>query len=266
MFFRTKSISRIGSLISATAGIAVITTLLAAAAEPFGKIKPAISPVWTGCKVGGNLGALISADQVDISLGPTAPAADIAASRNSHSLSGTAVMGGLQLGCDWQATGSPFVMGVEGDFNWTGSSQSETVAYPNRVLPGGGNQIPHYETVGNDLKWFSTVRGRAGYAADRWLVYATGGLAFGSIESSFTYGPSGGSVFTPSIGSATWTRAGWTVGGGLEHLFSDRWSAKAEYLYLDFGKRTYHDPNQFDTAESATRSHIVRVGLNYKFR
>ena len=56
------------------------------------------------------------------------------------------------------------------------------------------------------LPWFGTVRGRLGYAYDRFLPYVTGGLAYGNIEANPSFG------FT----SASTTNAGWTIGAGVE--------------------------------------------------
>jgi outer membrane immunogenic protein len=73
--------------------------------------------------------------------------------------------------------------------------------------------------------WLSTVRGRLGYAAGRFMPYVTGGCAFGDIKTSVS-----------DIGSANETKAGWTVGGGIETGLSGPWSAKLEHLYADLGR------------------------------
>jgi outer membrane immunogenic protein len=57
---------------------------------------------------------------------------------------------------------------------------------------------------------------------------------------------------------------------GLEYAFMGNWSAKLEYLYLDFGTYTFASPQPSPTAfnwatDVQPREHIVRVGLNYKF-
>src|ERR1700730_7302953 len=73
--------------------------------------------------------------------------------------------------------------------------------------------------------WLSTVRGRLGYAADRFMPFVTGGAAFGDIRAS-----------TPGFAGGNNTNAGWTVGAGLEFAIAGNWTAKAEYLYVDLGK------------------------------
>jgi opacity protein-like surface antigen len=72
--------------------------------------------------------------------------------------------------------------------------------------------------------WLATARSRAGYAFDRFLVYGTGGAAFGNIQANFSLDP---------VSSAT--EAGWTAGAGVEVAVAPHWSAKAEYLFVDLG-------------------------------
>ena len=65
---------------------------------------------------------------------------------------------------------------------------------------------------------------------DSFLFYATAGLAFGEVE-----GQVGG--LTESK-----TQLGWTAGLGTEVALNQRWSAKAEYLYVDLGDRNSRSP------------------------
>ncbi len=64
---------------------------------------------------------------------------------------------------------------------------------------------------------------------------------------------------------------GWNVGGGWEWTFADRWSARVEYLYLDFGSdsaSTHSIATAHGTLTVSTNDltdNIVRAGLNYKF-
>jgi len=97
--------------------------------------------------------------------------------------------------------------------------------------------------------WLGTVRGRLGYAAGRFMPYVTGGGAFGDIKTSVS-----------GIGSATETKAGWTVGGGVEAALSGPWSAKLEYLYVDLGRG-----GTIAGADAKFQTNIVRAGLNYRF-
>ena len=97
--------------------------------------------------------------------------------------------------------------------------------------------------------WLGTVRGRVGYAFDRFMPYVTGGAAFGDIQNTIT-----------PIGSASENRAGWTVGGGLEANLYGPWSAKVEYLYVDLGRG-----GSVLGSDARFNTNIVRAGLNYRF-
>jgi outer membrane immunogenic protein len=99
-------------------------------------------------------------------------------------------------------------------------------------------------------------------------------LAYGQVSSS-TLGAFSAAGDTYA-GTASSTRAGWTVGGGMEWLFMPNWSLKWEYLYIDLGKLNYADGcisricTQFAPAPAyATsvqfREQVARVGINYHF-
>lgn len=84
------------------------------------------------------------------------------------------------------------------------------------------------------MNWFTTDQACVGYLpADRLLVYATGGLAFGSFRGELSSTP----LFVgPLFGSWSHIGLGWTVGGGVEAAYDQNWFVKLEYLYMDLGK------------------------------
>lgn len=127
------------------------------------------------------------------------------------------------------------VAGIEGDYAFSNFKGSTLV---NCAAPGCFTTI----------RSFGTVRGRLGYAIDRFMPYITGGLAMGDVRGS------AGAV----VGSSF--RTGWTVGGGIEAAVWQNVSVKAEYLYYDLGKYTYGGG-----INTTTKGHIVRAGVNYKF-
>jgi outer membrane immunogenic protein len=130
------------------------------------------------------------------------------------------------------------------------------------------------------LRWFATFRGRAGILADpQTLLYATGDLAVGEFKYSaqttssvqvFTSGLGGTTpngppfVFVGAAVSSSDTRAGWTAGAGVERKFSPNWSGKLEYLYMDFGTKTYF-AGTANQADVSFHDHIFRAGFNYAF-
>jgi len=138
------------------------------------------------------------------------------------------------------------------------------------------------------LRWFGTLRGRAGWLVNNdLLLYATGGLAVGRIGADYALGLSG--VAAPlALASASTTRAGWVVGAGGEYRFAPNWSFKLEYLYMDLGAvgtnfsgsavsppliftvgdfRFVGVTTTTNTAAFNTRftDHILRAGVNYRF-
>lgn len=144
------------------------------------------------------------------------------------------LLGGT-AGLNWQA--GQTVFGIEGDLSWANLDGSGASA--------GG-------PITTELNWLATGRVRAGYAVDNYLFYVTGGAAWGKVAAANT-----------GIGSGSDTRLGWTAGGGVETKLSQNWSAKLEYLYVDLGdKNAYTATGPVNVSLS---SHIVRLGLNYRF-
>lgn len=156
-------------------------------------------------------------------------------------------MGGT-IGYNWQAPGSNFVWGLEGDISWADVDPSTNI-----VSCLGCN---------TKLDWFGTLRGRIGHTVmPQALVYATGGLAVGSFEHTLTS--------LPRFSHRT-TDAGWTAGGGLEVMVVPKWSAKVEYLYAAFGSQTACPATSACGGGTVInddyfRVHTLRAGLNYHF-
>jgi outer membrane immunogenic protein len=154
------------------------------------------------------------------------------------------INGGLfggQIGYNWQF--GQFVYGLEGDADWTDLHGSSNVLVCGLAACRTKNDF------------LSTVRGRVGYAADRWMPYLTGGLAVGDIRTS-----------TPAFAGVDQTNAGWTIGGGVEAALVGNWTAKAEYLYVDLGNvgcGAACGPAAGSTV--SLTSSIVRGGINYRF-
>lgn len=149
-------------------------------------------------------------------------------------------VGGGQIGYNWQAIGSPLVLGLEADIQGADIDQTETI--------GGISATSR-------AKAFGTVRGRIGYAFDRAMIYATGGWAYTRTSLDLS-GPGG------SISSSDWS-SGWTLGGGLEYAFMGPWSAKLEYLHVDSGDVTLSLAGVPVTGSYDIN--VVRAGLNYRF-
>ena len=224
----------------AAAGVALGAVQSASAADiarPVYKAAPVVMAYnWSGFYIGGNVGYGWGNADFDNLTG--------------LSWNQDGFFGGGQIGWNWQAPGSPWVWGIEVDSQWANMKDSATFV-------GGGATA----NVWSELTYFGTARGRVGYAWDRAMFYATGGVAWGTNEV-------GASVAAPGFfaaGSASSTHVGWTVGAGVEWALLDNWSAKVEYLYLDLGNESYLGGPAAGGFNVDLDAHTVKVGLNYRF-
>lgn len=154
------------------------------------------------------------------------------------------------------------VFGIEGDVSLVNSNVSaeNTVR---AVAPGrSDNTATAKDTV--EVKWVSTVRGRVGFAQDRFLGYVTGGLAFGQVsyrrQETLALNFPAGSFFTSRSSTRSRTQFGYAVGAGAEFALTDNLALRGEYLYVDLGKGRAQGQRNIGTA-----FHQGRVGLNYRF-
>ena len=113
-------------------------------------------------------------------------------------------------------------------------------------------------------------RARIGFTPyDRFLIYATGGLAYGEVKSYASVTGVQNAALGWS-GSKSDVKYGWTLGAGAEYALTNNWTLKGEYLYYDLGKHMVSidrvtGPAGTASAELPTAGHIGRVGLNYRF-
>jgi outer membrane immunogenic protein len=137
-------------------------------------------------------------------------------------------LGGAYMGYNFQ-TATNWVVGIEGDASATGKSGTAATI-----------------TVSNP--WNATVRGRVGYAFDRFMVYGTGGVAFGGVNSN------------QSSNSESATKAGWTVGAGVEALLTQNITGRLEFRHTNLGTATFPTNNPV-----AYNSNDIMVGVGFKF-
>lgn len=277
-------------LVAAVAVFVAITFAQIASAADLPVKAPVVAaaPVynWTGFYVGANIGGGWGNHDVD-GYTPNDPAMvswfTAFGPPPSLSLNSSGVIGGFQLGYNWQFNRN-WLVGLETDFDGSGvKGSTSTVA---NLL---GSTVPATTTADERLKWFGTVRARLGYLpADNILAYVTGGFAYGRVERNGSYSNSSGGVFLASVppflftcgpgqtclaGSSNDTATGWTVGGGIEYAVWQRWTVRAEYLYLSLGAKSVTEtalffpgslPASFN-ANFKTNINVARVGLNYRF-
>jgi outer membrane immunogenic protein len=208
-------------------------------------VPPAPPPVtWTGCYIGGNVGGIFGRRSADFgSFG------ELSSDNNSG------FAGGGQIGCDYQFAGG-WMLGIRDMFDGSSLSRDRTITFATGDVA----------TVNLKNSWFDTLTGRIGYSfTPAWLWYFQGGAAWAKNSADVT-------INGFDVGSASRTRTGWTIGGGVEWMFAPHWSAFLEGNYMDFGStnRNLLSPIGtvcefgcgFSTKATAT---TVLVGVNYRF-
>jgi outer membrane immunogenic protein len=157
---------------------------------------------------------------------------------------------GARLGYDWQGAGSPFVVGVVADFNadWAKKSINPLV---------GGVPVWGHSKV----DWDASLRARVGYAWDRMLVYATGGVAF--VHNKYRLdAPVAGAYLSDSN-----THVGGTIGAGLAYAVTNAVSVGLEYRYTRVGdkKATGSLPGGTYFTRPSPSFHRIGATLDYRF-
>ena len=254
-------------LLASVGAVALAGTAVAADLAP-----PPPPPVpiysWTGLYVGAQVGYAWGNDHIS-ALGVGAfggPASLIVTSNFGTSPQG--VIGGGHVGYNLQI--NQWVVGFEGSFDGTSFSGSSFGPFL------GGPAASLSETTRSDVQ--GSFRARAGIALDRFLAYVTGGAAFAGLHNNYTDTTG---FFTGLPGFAegiSRTRAGWTVGAGLQYALTNNWSVRVEYRYEDFGHYTDTPfvallqtvpPVVFGGNSLAVQHHLtenqVEVGVSYKF-
>jgi len=185
---------------------------------------------------------------------------------------------GGQFGYNYKL--SPLLLiGVETDLDWNGLSKRSRVTTP-YALGGYFGTIGATFTVNQRVSadWLWTARARLGVTpVDRVLVYATGGLAVANIRYTSAFSDStipGNTVCCGTEGiTLSSTKAGWTLGAGIEAAVSANWSAKVEYLHTEFSGLSGSGSLTSGTGQTNVIYHsigllkmdTIRIGLNYRF-
>jgi outer membrane immunogenic protein len=218
---------------------------------------------WSGFYVGINGGYSFGSDSFTQTLAQANGAVVSSAEKLVVAPKG-GIFGG-QLGYNWQV--GSIVFGAEADTQWSGQSDRVCGAL---ICQAAGAAIGS-TFVEHKLKWFSTVRGRLGWANEGYLLYVTGGGAWGGIDETDSFVNTNNGI--NSVASFSTSKGGWTVGAGIEAHLWGNWTAKLEYLHLDLGSTTnvltlLSAGGAFlgtVTTNSRIRDDIIRGGINYKF-
>ena len=258
------------AVIASFAGTAAFAADLPVKA-PIYKAPVRVLPSWTGWYAGLNAGYGWGSVSNTFNFVPPVPF-NFDNVTYSNNLNG--FIGGGQIGYNYQITPNSWVVGLEGDIQYTDFKGSADNSGNINVIVFARDQkitVTNPWTYHQDQKvdWLATIRGRVGWSPTdhTWLLYATGGLAIGGIKASDYLNFAN---LVTWAGSASATKAGWTVGGGVEARIAECWTAKVEYLYYDLGHLTVNGTANVPTALTTTtdfafRGNIIRAGLNYHF-
>jgi outer membrane immunogenic protein len=235
---------------------------------------PASPYNWSGFYAGGSLGGRWSNSNwtstcTEVSTGLVALFCNTASGRlpqgNPASFDSATVRAGGYFGYNWQV--SPlWVLGVEGDIAW-GNSSKTVRGIPGSIFPGGS-----FSNDQSSVKegWDGSARARIGFlATPTWLLYVTGGPALQNFEinANCTAPTSNWCTFSRNE-TASWTRLGWTIGGGVETKLWGNWLGRIEYRYADYGSVSHaffaNTIDQIGMTQSLT-TQTVLLGLAYKF-
>ena len=234
--------------------------------------KASLTPVaaynWTGWYFGGNIGYGWS-KLPDPSLSYADPAALVgfgnyfaAGGDVTPNLKPRGAVGGGQIGFNWTITPS-WVAGLVADFQDSDirAAGTNTVTPPASVMTNQSNS--------EHVDWFGTVRAKLGFVHDDWLIYASGGLAYGGVTTS-------GSFVAAAVplnfgGSSNTTKVGWAAGAGLDYALTSHWIVGVEYLFVDLGNVSYTEsdtvnaPGTFLSITNRATAQVARASLDYKF-
>jgi outer membrane immunogenic protein len=217
---------------------------------PPGYIKAPIPPAydWSGFYVGVFGGYGLGNHNINNALGPSSPGGNSTANYSSEG-----GLGGIAAGYNYQS--GNYLIGIEADGFWSGMKGNDANAIANGAFP-----ITSVDA--DNLRWGGTLRARGGFTLDRWLMFFTGGWAYGDQVHTNTDPVNGVDQFT-THGN------GLTAGAGIEYAMTNNLIGKVEYRYYNFNAfsrdGTPLTPNgQLPYHVDSTYS-VITVGLNYKF-
>ena len=178
-------------------------------------------------------------------------------------------LAGFQAGYTYMLP-SRWVLGIEADVSFP------SFAEPTPHLISGVGTISSASiglaSYAEQVEFSGTVRGRIGYAPNlgtsHWLFYATGGFAWSFdlfTRTQLAGVPAGGTAVPGTVENLfAQPRAGGTIGGGAEVALWSNWTARAEYLFIDYGGRSVSFPLGGQKFDANLTLNEFRVGLNYR--
>jgi len=164
----------------------------------------------------------------------------------SASLTSSGWLAGVQAGYNWQVAPN-FVLGVVTDFDWSDINGNVSVR-------AKGLGSIH---AGSTVDWFGTTRLNAGWATGPFMLYGTGGVAYGESGANIGIGGKSRSVSSDQVG--------WAAGLGVWYKVTQHVSLNTEWLYVDLGQQTL-SKNIFGSGAKITQDtafNVVKLGVNY---
>lgn len=241
-----------------TAGAAVALTLGLAPALADGVDKKASyaapAPVAAGCDASKFAGFYAGVHIGAGSLTSTTTDRDFATWGGSDQVTEDGIAVGGQVGYNWVKCSGLF--GIEADLSWTNIDSNRSYF----------NNAPNPANVSNSLDWLGSIRTRSGIAIGDVMLYATGGLAFASIDNAVTQANFIGANALDVRSSGT--RWGWVAGVGSEYALTDTVRLTGDVLYYDFGtessSQTFTPPGSTFRFDDHHTLWVSRIGLNFK--
>jgi outer membrane immunogenic protein len=272
------------SILPAAVALSAIFSISAASAADMAVKAPPMAapiPTWTGFYLGGDVGwdgswqnGTSNPQPAGFGVPPVIGGglAGGGFTTTSSRFNPSSLGGGLYGGYNWQS--GTWLVGVEGDITFLSLKRSNTQAFQGTccapLVPAPTMTMSTSET------WLASARGRLGAVAGSWLFYGTGGAAWTQVSYAANLTPDGLAFPLGTTANANFNRTttGFVVGAGIEHMFSNNWIGRIEYLYYGFPGASGIAPVvstatcpgcSFGINFGNLQVQTVRAGLSYKF-
>ncbi len=170
-------------------------------------------------------------------------------------------LAGIEVGYDWRFNHLLLGLGLDLTvLNVNGENNTNALGFPDS---SGQFTLINYASQNGLLD----IRPRIGRVFTDWMIYATGGVSLGWIQSNTV-------LSVPQVGVSTTqerhVKSGYVAGLGLEKKISEELSIQSEYLYHKFGNIPQHvtgnifpKPQPISSGMS-TKTQQVTLGLTYR--
>ena len=232
---------------------------------PFGKGPVAILPNWSGFYLGAALGAVWASSvwtTTDLVTRNIADRLVDAVKRvTAANIAEKVYFGYLFYGApDWLA-------GFAAEFAYYGVRMDPGIPGTGGLLGDQGS-----DSVAVRANWAVSLLARLGYlVTPTTQVYGIGGVSWLNLDATINCtgpGVCGTNGIQPFTQTNSDTRAGFTVGGGIETMLGGNWRGHMEYRYSDYSTFSTNFGNPVGLALAAdidVHTHTLMFGLTYGF-